>query len=151
MKRFQFPLDAVKRLRDYGERQAQAELGRRMAAHEAAERAVAARMRTLEAASARLRAGGTSAASLMQADHERSAALLHVENANAQRDAESKLVDAARVRLAEARKQLETLERLEDTRRKEHREEALREEEALLQDVVQARAARRAQLQGHPR
>ena len=148
VKRFQFPLDAVKRLRDYSERQAQAELGRRMAAHEAAERAVAARIRTLESANARLRARSGTAASLVQADRERSAARLHVENASAQSDAELRLVDAARVRLAEARMQLETLERLEDRRRKQHREEALREEEALLQDVVQARAARRAQLQG---
>ncbi|MDX6578701.1 MAG: hypothetical protein QOJ47_250, partial [Gaiellales bacterium] len=41
--------------------------------------------------------------------------------------------------------------RLEDRRRNEHREAALREEEALLQDVVQARAARRAQLRGRGR
>ena len=46
---------------------------------------------------------------------------------------------------------LETLEHLEERRRKEHREAALREEEALLQDVVQARAARRAQLSGRRR
>jgi flagellar export protein FliJ len=148
LKRFQFPLDAVKRLRAYGERQAQAELGRRMVAHEAAERAVAARTRTLESANARLRARSGTAASLVQADRDRSAALLHVENANAQRDAEQTLVDGARVRLAEARQQRETLERLEDSRRREHREAVLREEEALLADVVQARAARRAQLQG---
>ena len=59
---------------------------------------------------------------------------------------ERTLVVGARVELAEARMRLETLEHLEERRRKEHREAALREEEALLQDVVQARAARRAQL-----
>jgi flagellar export protein FliJ len=150
VKRFQFPLDAVKRLRAYGEGQAQAELGRRIASHDAAERAVAARNRTLEAANARLRARSGTAASLVQADRERSAALLNMDNASAQRDAEQRMVDDARVRLAEARKQLETLEKLEQARREEHREAVLREEESLLQDVVQARAARRAQLMGRP-
>jgi flagellar export protein FliJ len=151
VKRFNFPLDAVKRLRAHGERQAQAELGRRMAAHAAAEAAHAARTRTLEAASARLRASTGSAASLVQADRERSAALLRLENAGVEREAEQSLVLNARQSLAEARQRLETLERLEDKRRKEHREATLREEEALLQDVVQARAARHAQMLGRRR
>jgi flagellar biosynthesis chaperone FliJ len=148
MKKFSFPLDAVKRLREYGERQAQAELGRRIAAHEATERALAARARTVEAANARLRAPTGTAASLVQADRERSAALLHVTNAETANEAERTLVLGARIELAEARMRLETLEHLEERRRKEHREAALREEEALLQDVVQARAARRAQIGG---
>jgi flagellar export protein FliJ len=146
MKKFAFPLDAVKRLRAYGERQAQAELGRRIAAHEATERALAARARTLELANARLRAPSGTAASLVQADRERSAAMLRAATAETATEHERTLVVGARVELAEARMRLETLEHLEERRRKEHREAALREEEALLQDVVQARAARRAQL-----
>jgi flagellar biosynthesis chaperone FliJ len=148
MKKFTFPLDAVKRLRAYGERQAQAELGRRIAAHEATERAVAARERTLALANARLRAPSGTAASLAQADRDRSAALLHTAHAVAANETERSLVVGARVELAEARMRLETLEKLEERRRREHREAALREEEALLQDVVQARAARRAQIGG---
>jgi len=74
--------------------------------------------------------------------------LLHAANATDAHEIERTLVVTARVELAEARMRLETLERLEERRRKEHREAALREEEALLQDVVQARAARRAQLRG---
>jgi flagellar export protein FliJ len=151
MKKFSFPLETVKRLREYGERQAQAELGRRIAAHEATERALTARARTVEAANARLRAPTGSAASLVQADRERSAALLHAANATQAHEVERNLVVTARLELAEARMRLETLERLEERRRKEHREAALREEEALLQDVVQARAARRAQLNGRGR
>jgi flagellar export protein FliJ len=151
MKKFSFPLDAVKRLREYGERQAQAELGRRIAAHEATERALAARARTVEAANARLRAPSGTAASLVQADRERSAALLHVASAETANEAERTLVHSARIELAEARMKLETLEHLETRRRQEHREAVLREEEALLQDVVQARAARRAQLGGRRR
>jgi flagellar biosynthesis chaperone FliJ len=146
MKRFQFTLDAVKRLRAHGEREAQAELGVRLASQAAAERAVAARQRTLESANARMRARVTTVASLIHAERERSAARLHVENATAQHEAEVRLVADARVRLAEARKKLESLQRLEDSRRAMHREAAIREEEALLQDVVQARAARQAQL-----
>lgn len=151
MKKFTFPLDAVKRLRAYGERQAQAELGRRIAAHEATERALAARARTLEAANARLRAPSGTAASLVQADRERSAAMLRAATAETANERERAHVVGARVELAEARMRLETLEHLEERRRKEHREAALREEEALLQDVVQARAARRAQLGGRHR
>jgi flagellar biosynthesis chaperone FliJ len=146
MKRFQFPLDAVKKLRAHGERQAQAELGERLTAQAAAQRAVEARRQTLAAADARMRIGTLSVASLIHADRERSAARLHVENATAQVEAEVRLVDDARVKLAEARKRLEALQRLEDSRRAQHREAALREEEDLLQDVVQARAARQAQL-----
>ena len=110
------------------------------------QRAVAARRQTLEHANARLRARSGSAASLVQADRERSAALLHVADAGALNEREGVLVLGARVELAEARMRLETLEHLEERRRREHREAALREEEALLQDVVQARAARRAQM-----
>jgi flagellar export protein FliJ len=145
MKRFHFPLEAVKRLRAHAERQAQAELGRRMAAHAAAERALAARAQTLARANARLRASSGTAASLVQADRERSAALLYLESATTEREAERTRVVGARQLLAQASQQLETLERLEEKRRKEHREALWREEEALLQDVVQARAARRAQ------
>jgi flagellar biosynthesis chaperone FliJ len=148
MKKFTFPLDAVKRLREYGERQAQAELGRRIASHEATERALTARARIVESANARLRAPTGTAASLVQADRERSAALLKVANAEAAVETERTLVVTARVELAEARRRLETLEHLEQRRRDEHRDAVLREEEALLQDVVQARAARRAQLGG---
>ena len=151
MKKFSFPLDAVKRLREYGERQAQAELGRRITAHEAAQRALAARARTVELANARLRAPSGSAASLVQADRERSAALLHAAHASTASEQERTLVATARVELAEARMRLETLEHLEERRRAEHRDAALREEEALLQDIVQARAARRAQLGGRRR
>jgi flagellar export protein FliJ len=151
MKKFSFPLDAVKRLREYGERQAQAELGRRIAAHEATERALDARARTVEAANARLRAPTGTAASLVQADRERSAALLHAASARTAMETERGMVVTARVDLAEARMRLETLEHLETRRRDEHREAMLREEEALLQDVVQARAARRAQLGGRRR
>jgi flagellar export protein FliJ len=151
MKKFSFPLETVKRLRAYGERQAQAELGRRIAAHEATERALAARARTVEAANARLRAPTGTAASLAQADRERSAALLPAANASAANEAARARVVGARIELAQARMRLETIEHLEERRRTEHREAALREEEALLQDVVQARAARRAQLGGRRR
>jgi flagellar biosynthesis chaperone FliJ len=145
VKRFTFPLETVKRLRAHAERQAQAELGRRMAAHAAAERALAARAQTLARANARLRAASGTAASLVQADRERTAALLYLESAGTERETERTRVVGARQLLAHASQQLETLERLEEKRRKEHREAVWREEEALLQDVVQARAARRIQ------
>jgi flagellar protein FliJ len=145
VKRFQFPLETVKRLRAHVERQAQAELGRRMAAHAAAERALAVRAQTLDRANARLRARSGTAASLVQADRERSAAMLYLETASVERETERTLVVDARQLLAQASQQLETLERLEEKRRRQHREAAWREEEALLQDVVQAREARRAQ------
>jgi flagellar export protein FliJ len=145
MKKFQFTLDAVKRLRAHAERDAQSELGERIAAHAAAERAVEARRRMLEAASGRLRQGLPTVAALLQADRERGVALMLVENAGAAADAEGRMVVDARGRLAEARKALETIEKLEERRRAEHQEQAQREEEELLQDVVQARAARTAQ------
>jgi flagellar FliJ protein len=148
MKRFQFTLETVKRLRAFGERQAQAELGRRMTAHAAAQAAAEVRARTLESANARLRASTGTAASLVVADRERSAAMLRAATAESDVETEYALVFGARQQLAEARKALETLERLEDTRRRQHRDDVLREEEALLQDVVQARAARRAQISG---
>ena len=110
-----------------------------------------ARTRTLEAANARLRARvrhrSVAGAGRPRAQR-RAAARRHAETAS---EHERTLVLGARVDLAEARIRLETLEHLEERRRREHREAALREEEALLQDVVQARAARRAQLGGRRR
>src|SRR5436309_787362 len=91
MKKFSFSLDTVKRLRADAEQQAQAELGRRIAAHGAAEAARAERERSLRLAQEHLRRSAALAHELVQADRERDAALLRlgaarVETTSAGRD-----------------------------------------------------------------
>src|SRR5579862_5915333 len=94
MKKFSFNLEIVKRLRADAESQAQAELGRRIAAHDAAERARASRERTLELAREQLRVTQADAHVLAQADRERDAAVMRLGAASAQTSAALRDVDA---------------------------------------------------------
>jgi flagellar export protein FliJ len=144
MKRFVFSLETVKRLRADAEHDAQAALGRAMAAHRAAEAAREARRRTLALAEEQLVAPTGPAHALVQADRERQAAILRLGAAEAGRNAARRTVDTSRLDLATASRALEVLERLEERRREAHRAAALREEEAVVQEITEARAARRA-------
>jgi hypothetical protein len=143
MKKFSFNLEIVKRLRADAESQAQAELGRRIAAHGAAESARAARERSLERARVQLLATQANAHELAQADRERDAAVLRLGAARAQTNATLRDIDTQRVELTEASRALEVLERLEQTRRQAHRTAALAEDEAIVQEISEARTARR--------
>jgi hypothetical protein len=143
MKKFSFNLEIVKRLRADAESQAQAELGRRIAALGAAERAREARERSLERAREQLLATDAHAHQLAQADRERDAAVLRLGAAKAQTSAALRDVDAQRVRLTAASQALEVLERLEQSRRQAHRTAAIAEDEAIVQEISEARTARR--------
>jgi flagellar export protein FliJ len=144
MKTFSFSLQAVKRLRADAEQRAQLELGRRIAAHGAAERARDARRQGLELARRQRAATAAPAHELARADQEHDAALLRLGAADAEAVAAGREVDARRVDLAGASRALEVLERLEERRRSAHRAAALAEDEAAVQEIVESRAARRA-------
>jgi flagellar biosynthesis chaperone FliJ len=143
MKKFSFNLEIVKRLRADAEQQAQAELGRRIAVHGAAERARALRLRSLELAREQLLAEDLVAHQLAQADRERDAATLRLGAAQAEINNARRDVDSQRLHLAEASRALEILERLEQQRRDAHRTAALAEDEAIVQEIAEARTARR--------
>jgi hypothetical protein len=146
MKRFRFPLEIVKRLREHAEQEAQAELGRRIAAQAGASEARAARARALAAAHTELRAGGVSGHQLQLAAGSRDAALLRLAAADAAETAAGDAVERSRASLVEASRALETLDRLELARRDQHRRAVLAEEEATVQDLAEARRARLAVL-----
>ncbi len=78
----------------------------------------------------------------MQADRDRDAARLGLEAAAVELRETSFGVDAARDDLVEARQALESVRKLEERRRDEHRAARAREEERELADVLEARAAR---------
>jgi hypothetical protein len=58
-------------------------------------------------------------------------------------------VGRSRDELVEASRALEMLERLEKARRQSHRAAQLREDEAVAQEITEARAARRVQMRRH--
>jgi flagellar biosynthesis chaperone FliJ len=143
LKRFTFNLDSVKRLRADEEQRAQAELGRSLATHAAAEAARLERRRSLMAAQAQLQAGVALAAQLIQSDRDRDAAAMRLGAADvAVRQADA-AVGVSRLELNAASQRLEALERLEARRRTAHRVAALRDEELSVQEIVEARSARR--------
>ena len=143
VKRFKFTLDSVKRLRADEEQRAQAELGRSLATHAAAEAARMERRRSLAAAQAQLQAGVAFAAQLIQSDRERDAAAMRLGAADVAVRQADVAVDASRLELNAASQRLEALERLEERRRTAHRTAALRDEELSVQEIVEARSARR--------
>jgi flagellar export protein FliJ len=140
MKKFSFTLDTVKRLRADAEQAAQAELGKRIAAHRAALEAREARARALELAESQL-AQTAQAHELVQADRDRDAAHFRLGAAAAEGRMAEENVLRSRHQLAEASRAVEILDRLETKRRTEHRSAALAEEEAISQEIAEARRA----------
>ena len=140
MKKFSFSLDTVKRLRADAEQAAQAELGKRIAAHRAAVEAREARARTLERAESVLSENAL-AHELVQADRDRDAAHFRLGAAAAEGRMAEENVLRSRHELAEASRALEILDRLEQKRRTEHRTAALAEDEAVSQEIAEARRA----------
>src|SRR3954453_16859387 len=116
MKKFSFSLEMVKRLRADTEQQAQAALGRSIAAHRAAQEARDARARSLEVAQSQLAQPSALAHELARAERERSAAELRFGAASVERRKAEDGVVHPRGELAEASRSLEILERLERKR-----------------------------------
>jgi flagellar export protein FliJ len=143
MKKFSFSLDTVKRLRADAEQAAQAELGKRIAAHRAAVEAREARARTLERAESVLSENAL-AHELVQADRDRDAAHFRLGAAAAEGRMAEENVLRSRHELAEASRALEILEKLEDRRREEHRLAAIAEDERQIAEIAESRAARKA-------
>jgi hypothetical protein len=140
MKKFAFTLATVKRLRADAEQAAQAELGKRIAAHRAAVEAREARARALELAESELSRNAL-AHELVQADRDRDAAHFRLGAAAAEGRMAEENVLRSRYQLAEASRALEILEKLEGKRRAEHRAASLSEEEAISQEIAEARRA----------
>jgi len=143
MKKFSFSLDTVKRLRADAEQAAQAELGKRIAAHRAAVDAREARARALELAESQLTMNAL-AHELVQADRDRDAAHFRLGAAAAEGRMAEEHVLRSRHELAEASRALEILDRLESKRRAEHRTAARADEEAVSQEIAAARRAHAA-------
>jgi flagellar biosynthesis chaperone FliJ len=144
MKKFSFTLDTVKRLRADAEQAAQAELGRRIAAHRAAVEAREARERAVQLAESQLTRDAALAHELVQADIERDAAHFRLGAAAGETRMAEESVNRGRGELAEASRALEILDRLETKRRAEHRAAALAEEEQVVQEIAEARRAHAA-------
>jgi flagellar export protein FliJ len=144
MQRFHFTLDSVRDLRDDRQTAAMMVLADRIRTHTRAQQAAEASLRRHRAAEHALAGAGRAAALLVQADRDRDAARLQLEAATVELRDTSFGVDAARGDLVEARQALESVRKLEQRRRAEHRAARAREEERELADVLEARAARAA-------
>ena len=142
MQRFHFTLDSVRDLREDGQTAAMMALADRIRTHERAKSAAEASLRRHRRAEAALAGAGRAAALLVQADRDRTAARLGLEEATLELRETSFGVDSARDDLVEARQALESVRKLEARRRAEHRAARAREEERELADVLEARAAR---------
>lgn len=146
MKRFRFPLESVRDLREERQTSAMVVLAGRVRAHQAAQAAAEARLdrhRRSEVALAKaVSAGPVRAQALVQADADRRGARLTLEGAAATLADSSFAVESARRDLVEAERAVEMLRRLEDRQREAHRVELARAEERDLADVIEARAAR---------
>jgi flagellar export protein FliJ len=144
MKRFRFPLQSVRDLRHDRETAARQELAERLRAHQAAHTAAEASLARHRLALQRLEHAATSGAALRIADQDRVSARLRLEqDAIGLRHAGGD-VDRARERLVAARQALETVQRLEAKQRAAHRAAALAEDERVIAEIVEARAARAA-------
>lgn len=142
MKRFHFTLDSVRDLREDRQTTAMVVLAARISTHARAQAAAEIALRRHRAAQTALAATGRPAALLLQADRDRDVARLGLEaSVIALRDT-SFGVDTARDDLVEARQALESVRKLEERRRAEHRAARLRDEERQITDVIEARAGR---------
>ena len=148
MKRFRFPLESVRDLREERQASAMVVLAGRVRAHQAAQAAAEARLdrhRRSEAALAKaVSSGPVSAHALVQADADRRGARLTLEEAAASLSESSFAMESARRDLVEAERNVEMLRRLEDRQREAHRLALAQAEERDLADVIEARAARAA-------
>jgi len=144
MQRFHFTLDSVRDLREDRQTAAMMALADRIRTHARAKSAAEASLRRHRRSEAALAGAGRAAALLMQADRDRDAARIGLEEATLQLRETSFGVDAARGDLVEARQALESVRKLEERRRAEHHAARAREEERELADVLEARAARAA-------
>jgi flagellar export protein FliJ len=142
MRRFTFTLDSVRDLREDRQTAAMMVLADRISTHARAQHAAELSLRRHHAAQAALAGAGRPAALLLQADRDRDAARLGLEAAVVELRETSFGVDAARGDLVEARQALESVRKLEERRRVEHRAARLRHEEREVTDVLEARAAR---------
>jgi flagellar export protein FliJ len=142
MKRFHFTLDSVRDLREDRQTAAMMALADRISTHARAQQAAEISLRRHRAAQVALAGAGRPAALLLQADRDRDAARLGLEAAVVELRETAFGVDAARDDLVEARQALESVRKLEERRRDEHRAARLRDEERELTDVIEARAAR---------
>lgn len=146
MKRFSFTLDSVRDLREDRQTAAMMALADRIRTHARAQEAAEASLRRHRAAEDALAGAGRVAALLVQADRDRDAARLGLEAAAMELRETSFGVDSARGDLLEARQALESVRKLEERRRAEHRAARARQEERELADVLEARAARATSL-----
>lgn len=142
MKKFSFNLDSVRQLRADAEQRAQEELGRTLAAAAAAHEARALRERTLARAQEQLTRREAVAHELVQADRDREAATMRLGYAAVESQQAEGQVDDARAQLLVASQALEVLQKLEERRREAHRTAALKDEEAMVAEITEARAAR---------
>ena len=142
MKRYRFALDAVRDLRQEAENAAMQQLAAQptaaAAARAASELSADRRARALE----RLRRPTGPGAWLVQADRDLEAARVRQETAAIDEREGDRRVGVARDGLVEARRALESITRLEARQREEHRRAALAEEERVISEIVEARAAR---------
>jgi len=146
MQRFNFTLESVRDLREDLQTAAMMALADRIRTHERAQVAAEASLRRHQAAESALSGAGRAAALLVQADRDRNAARLQLEEAAVELRDTSFGVESARGDLVEARQALESVRKLEERRRAEHRAARAREEERVLADVLEARATRAATL-----
>jgi flagellar export protein FliJ len=144
MRRFRFTLQTVRELRDHRESEARVQLADRMRAHAAAHAAAEASVDRHRRAESALGSGARPAALLFQADRDRDGARLSLERAILELRDRTQAVDHARRDLVEARRAVETLERIEQVQRAEYRRQLLAEEEREVADVIEMRAARAA-------
>jgi flagellar export protein FliJ len=144
MRRFRFTLQTVRDLREHGESTARQALADRLRAHAAAQTAAEASLAKHRRAEEGLAGRRGPAALLVQADRDRDGARLGLERAILDLRDRSHAVDRAREDLVEARRAVETLDKLEERQRAAYRQAMLAEEERELADVVEMRTARRA-------
>jgi hypothetical protein len=144
MRKFRFTLHTVRELRDHRETTARVALADRMRAHAAAHIAAEASVDRHRRAEAALATGARPAASLAQANRDRDGARIGLERAIVDLRDRTQAVDHARLELVEARRAVETLERLEQVQRAAHQRALLAEEEREVADVIEMRSAREA-------
>ncbi len=143
MRRFRFTLQPVRDLRDHRELTARIAMADRLRAHAAAHEAAEASLDRHRRAERALADAGGPAARLAQADRDRDGARLGLERAIMDLRDRTHGVDQARAALVEARRSVETLNRLEERQRDAHRQAMLAEEERDLADITEMRSARR--------
>jgi flagellar export protein FliJ len=148
MQRFTFNLEPVRALREQAEEHAKHELAHQLGLQ-------AARVEELSQASSRLaaaRASGALVAGATVSGHDLEARRLFVERvereqraARARLEAQEGLVEHGRLRLAQAARERQVLERLREQRLGEHTRALARSEQATLGEIALAAHRRRSQ------